>query len=77
MICKLAHPTKDYKWDQYEFTLPIRVLVELVICWKTSIVAEKYGFVTSLETGEEDQQQAFDAVKSMVDSNKLFKSLLA
>ncbi|MGK3743714.1 MAG: hypothetical protein ACI90V_010573, partial [Bacillariaceae sp.] len=62
----------------------IRVLVELIICWQTSIVAEKYEFVTSTETGQEDplgpaenQQLAYDAVKSMVDNHKLFKLLLA
>jgi hypothetical protein len=60
----------------------ITVLLELIICWKTSIVAEKYGFITSSETGEEgllepaeNQRLAFDEVKSMVDNNKLFKSV--
>ncbi|MGK3740382.1 MAG: hypothetical protein ACI90V_007232 [Bacillariaceae sp.] len=48
-------------------------------------MSEKYGFVTSSETGEEgllgpgsnQQQQAFDAVKSMVDNHELFKSFFA
>jgi hypothetical protein len=71
------HTTCKFSGDR-----AIGVLVELIICWKTSIVAEKYGFITSSETGEEgllepaeNQRLAFDEVKSMVDNNKLFKSV--
>ena len=61
----------------------VRVLVELIICWKTSHLSEKYGFKTSSETGDEgllgpddSEQQAFNVVKSMVEDHKFFKSLL-
>ena len=61
----------------------VRVLVELIICWKTSHLSENYGIKTSLETGDEgllgpvdSEQNAFKAVKSMVDDHKYFKPLL-
>ena len=73
----------NYTTKKYSGNRAVRVLVELIICWKTSHVSEKYGFKTSSESsgegllGPDDSgQQAFNVVRSMVDNHEFFKSLL-
>ena len=73
----------NYTTKKHSGNQAVRVLVELIICWKTSHLSENYGIKTSLETGDEgllgpvdSEQKAFNAVKSMVDDHEFFKLLL-
>ena len=73
----------NYTTKKHSGNQAVRVLVELIICWKTSHLSENYGIKTSLETGDEgllgpvdSEQKAFNAVQSMVDDHEFFKPLL-
>ena len=73
----------NYTTKKYSGNRAVRVLVELIISWKTSHVSEKYGLKTSSETGgegllepDDSEQQAFNVVKSVVDDHEFFKLLL-